>query len=97
MIKYGKVRPYNVVRVDRKPQPNAGTMIQLAEQIGAKIQTSRNGQKVTITFSDLSKINTSNSKPKFRSIGSLRNISSEQKTSTKNLENIRLYSSVILK
>lgn len=92
MKKYGKVRPYNVVCVDRKTQSNAGTMIQLAEQIGAKIQTSRNGQKVTIIFSDLSNINTSNSKPKFRNI-----INKKQKTGVDYSEDIRQYSSVIPK
>lgn len=92
MKKYGKVRPYNVVCVDRKTQSNAGTMIQLAEQIGAKIQTSRNGQKVTIIFSDLSNINTSSSKPKFRNI-----INKKQKTEVDYSEDIRQYSSVIPK
>lgn len=92
MKKYGKVRPYNVVCVDRKTQSNAGTMIQLAEQIGAKIQTSRNGQKVTIIFSDLSNINTSSSKSKFRNI-----INKKQKTGVDYSEDIRQYSSVIPK
>lgn len=91
---YGKVRPYNVVCVNRKTQSNADIIIELAERIGAKVQASRNGQKVTITFSDVGNPYSS----KFKSPASQKLKSQyERQKQAENLENIRQYSAIILK